>query len=82
MENSGWRVAASGGRWRGSLLKGKPETGWLAGGINNRIILPGFRSPLVAVPLLALALALALNGLFPPPSSAKVSPVLGLTANR
>jgi len=31
---------------------------------------------------LALALALALNGLFPPPSSAKVSPVLGLTANR
>ncbi len=31
---------------------------------------------------LALALALALNGLFPPPSSAKVSSVFGLTANR
>ena len=28
----GWRVAAPGGRWRGFLLKGKPETGWLHGG--------------------------------------------------
>jgi len=51
-------------------------------GINNRSILPGFRSPFVTAPFLPLALALALNGLFPPPSSAKVSQVFGLTANR
>ena len=31
----------------GFELKGKPETGWLAGGINIRRILPGFRSPFV-----------------------------------
>jgi len=51
-------------------------------GINIRSILPDSRSPLVAVTLLVLALPLALNGLFPPLSSAKVSPVFGPTANR
>lgn len=51
-------------------------------GIIIRSILPGSRSPLAAVTLLVLALPLTLNGLFPPLSSAKVSPVFGLTANR
>ena len=34
----GWRVAASGGRWREDKeLKGRPETGELTGGIHFRV---------------------------------------------
>ncbi len=54
------------------MLKGKPETGWLAGGIIIRSILPGFRSPLVAMPFLPQPLPLSLPLLYcfrprPPP---------------